>query len=166
VATSVYKNYENIAAAYGYGLVREGANAVLAVNARSVSRLRGLLLIVFSAIAGIFFLLLAVTSRNDRMLATAIFLFSLICVVGSVYLVKKIVVRTITFTPTALLVDDEGGEGHSFDLAYIESFSFVRETLKMKYGAEHVTVLRRIPHVARIQPQLAALLEEYQHLKS
>lgn len=148
-------------AIYGYRIIREGTDTVLAVDTRSVSKARGLLLLIASSLFGIFFLALAVTSRNDRVLATFIFLFSAICVVGSIYLIKKVVVRHLAFTPDTLYVDGEGTESHSFDLTQIEGFSTVRETLRMKYGGEQVTVLRRIPNVAAVQTQAGLLLERY-----
>src|SRR5476651_352849 len=100
-----------VVADYGYRVTREGGNTVLAFDTRSVSKIRGLLLIIFSGLFGVFFLMLAVTSRNDRILASAIFLFSLICIVGSIYLVKKREKRAVTFTPIALLVDGDGPGG-------------------------------------------------------
>jgi hypothetical protein len=113
--------------------------------------------------------MLAVTSRNDRILASAIFLFSLICMVASVYLVRKRVRRAMTFTPAALLVDGagEGGlEVLSYDLEHIDSFSSYRETLTMKYGIESVKVLRRVPDVGEIKAQAGTLLEEYKRPRS
>jgi hypothetical protein len=156
-------------AEYGYRIIREGSNTVLAFDTRSVSKLKGLMLIGFSGIFGFFFLLLAVTSRNDRVLASAIFLFSLICIVGSVYLVKKRVTRAMTFTPTDLLIDgdsDGGLDVRSYELPHIEGFSSYRETLTMKYGIESLKVLRRVPNVGEIQTQAGLLLTEYKHPKS
>jgi len=158
-----------VVADYGYRVMKEGGNTVLAFDTRSVSKLRGLLLIIASGIFGVFFLLLAVTSRNDRILASAIFLFSLICIVGSVYLVRKRVRRAMTFTPAALLVasDGEGGlEILSYDLEHVDGFSSYRETLTMKYGIESVKVLRRVPNVGAIKAQAGTLLEEYKRLKT
>ena len=152
-------------AIYGYRIVREGTDTVLAVDTRSVSKARGLLLLITSSLFGLFFLGIAVTSHNDRVLATIIFLFSMICVVGSVYLIKKIVVRHIAFTPDTVYVDGAATESHSFDLSQIEGFSSVRETLRMKYGSEQVNVLRRIPNVAAVQTQAALLLEKYKFPK-
>ena len=152
---------------YGYRVIREGKNASLTFDTRSVSKLRGALLIVASSLFGVFFLLLAITSKNDRILAGAIFLFSLICIVGSVYLVRKTARAVLTFTPDAVLVDaDSGGnrEVRSYDLAHIESFGSYRETLTMKYGVEQVKVLRRVPGVADVQRNAASLLEEYKRL--
>jgi hypothetical protein len=149
---------------YGYRIIREGGNTVLTFDTRSVSKIRGLLLIGFGGIFGAFFLLLAVTSRNDRILASAIFLFSLICIVGSVYLVRKRVRRSMTFTPADLLIDGDGAGGldvRSFELAYVESFSSYRETLTMKYGIESVRVLRRVLNVSEIKHQAGLLLAEY-----
>src|SRR5471030_3091064 len=158
-----------VVADYGYRVMKEGGNTVLAFDTRSVSKIRGLLLIIASGIFGVFFLLLAVTSRNDRILASAIFLFSLICIVGSVYLVRKRVRRAMTFTPTDLLIDGDGDGGlevRSYELEHIAGFSSYRETLTMKYGIEAVKVLRRVPNVGNIQSQAGMLLEEYKRPKN
>jgi hypothetical protein len=154
---------------YGYRIIRQGGNTVLTFDTRSVSKIRGLLLIGFSGIFGVFFLMLAVTSKNDRILASAIFLFSLICIVGSVYLVRKRVRRSMTFTPVDLLIDGDGTGGldiRSYDLAHVESFSSYRETLTMKYGIESVRVLRRVPNVGEVKHQAELLLTEHKHLNA
>jgi len=156
-------------AEYDYRIIREGRNTVLTFDTRSVSKIRGLLLIGLSGIFGAFFLLLAVTSKNDRILASAIFLFSVICIVGSLYLVRKRVRRSMTFTSADLLIDGDGASGldvRSYELAYVESFSSYRETLTMKYGIESVKVLRRVPNVGEIRHQAELLLMEYKRLQA
>jgi hypothetical protein len=158
-----------VVADYGYRIIREGGNTVLTFDTRSVSKIKGLLLIVFSGIFGFFFLLLAATSKNDRILASAIFLFSLICTVGSIYLVRKRVTKTMTFTPIDLLIDGDGDGGlevRSYEMAYVGGFSSYRETLTMKYGIESLKVLRRVPNVGEIQAQAGMLLEEYNRLRN
>lgn len=152
-------------AIYGYRIIRQGTDTVLAVDTRSVSKARGLLLLIVSSLFGLFFLGIAVTSKNDRLLALFIFLFAAICVVGSIYLIKKIVVRHIAFTPDTLYVDGESNERRSFDMSLVEGFSTIRETLRVKYGSEQVALLRRVPNVAAVQTQAALLLEKYKYPK-
>lgn len=147
-------------AIYGYRIIRDGANAILAVDTRSVSKGRGLLLGALSAAAGVFFLLIAVTSHHDRVLGTVIFLISVLCLAGCLYGVRTVVVRTIVFTPDALLVEGDYGR-RFFELAPIEGVFASHETLKMKYGSETVTILRRLPDADRVKSRIDGLLREF-----
>jgi hypothetical protein len=149
---------------YGYRIIEGGGNTVLAVHTRSVSKARGLLLLCTSGLFGAFFLSIAVTSHHDRVLAGLIFLFAALCVGVSLYLMRKVVVHNIVFTPETMFVDN-GFDSQTFDLPRIESFSNYRETLRVKYGTEELTVLRRVPHVGAIQAQVAMLVDRYKNLR-
>ena len=147
-------------AEFGYRIDRRDGNAILAVDTRTVSKLRGGLLAGFFAVLGLCFLLIAVTSKNDAALGIAIFLASEFCAAVTLYAMKRVVVKSIVFTPDMLLVDGEHGR-RSFDLALIERFSSSGQTLMMTYGSEAVTVLRRVPRAARVEARVGRLLREY-----
>lgn len=147
-------------AQFGYRIVRRDGNAILAVDTRSVSKVRGLLLAAFFGVLGLCFLLIAITSKNDSLLGGVIFVVSEFCAGGTLYAIRRVVVRNIVFTPDALLV--EGDEGRrSFELEQIARFFSSGQTLMMKYGGESVPVMRRLPSAARIEAQVERLLEEY-----
>jgi hypothetical protein len=147
-------------AQFGYRIVRRDGNAILAVDTRSVSKFRGGLLAAFFGVLGLCFLLIAITSKNDALLGGVIFLVSEFCALGTLYAIRRVVVRNIVFTPDALLV--EGDEGRrSFDLNQIARFFSSGQTLMMKYGTESVPVMSRLPSAARIEAQVGRLLEEY-----
>lgn len=147
-------------AQFGYRIVRRDGNAILAVDTRSVSKFRGGLLAAFFGVLGLCFLLIAITSKSDSLLGGVIFLVSEFCALGTLYAIRRVVVRNIVFTPDALLVEDDEGR-RSFDLNQIARFFSSGQTLMMKYGSESVPVMRRLPSAARIEAQAGRLLEEY-----
>ncbi len=102
-------------AQFGYRIVRRDGNAILAVDTRSVSKIRGMVLAAFFGVLGLCFLLIAVTSRSDALLSGVIFLVSEFCAVGTLYAIRRIVVRNIVFTPDTLLVEGDDGR-RSFEL--------------------------------------------------
>lgn len=146
-------------AQFGYRIVRRNGHAILAVDTRSVSKARGVLLAAFFGVLGLCFLLIAITSKSDVLLSGLIFLVSEFCAAGTLYAIRRVVVRTIIFTPDALLVEGDDGR-RSFDLNQIARFFSSGPTLMMKYGAESVPVMRRLPSAARIEAQVGRL-EEY-----
>jgi hypothetical protein len=147
-------------AEFGYRIVRRGGNAILAVDTRSVSKFRGMLLAAFFGVLGLCFLLIAITSKNDALLSGAIFLVSEFCAAGTLYAIRRVVARNIVFTPDALLVEGDDGR-RSFELEQITRFFSSGQTLMMRYGSESVPVMRRLPSAARIEAQVGRLLEEY-----
>lgn len=147
-------------AQFGYRIVRQDGNAVLAVDTRSVSKVRGMLLAVFFGVLGLCFLLIAVTSKNDSLLGGVIFLVSEFCAAGTLYAIRRVVVRNIVFTPDVVLVEGDNGR-RSFDLNQIARFFSSGETLMLQYGTEPVPVMRRLPTVARVEAQVGRLLDEY-----
>jgi hypothetical protein len=147
-------------AQYGYRILRRDSHAILAVDTRTVSKVRGILLAGFFGVLGIGFLLIAMTSRNDALLGGVIFLVSEFCALGTLYAIRRVVVRNIVFTPDTLFVEGDDGR-HSYDLTLIERFVATGQTLSMQYGSETVTVLRRLPRAARVAAQVSRLLEEF-----
>jgi len=147
-------------AEFGYRIHRRHGNTILAVDTRTVGKLGGGLLIALFGLVGVFFLLIAITSKNDAVLGTAIFLVSVTCALVTLFAIRRIVVRSIIFTPEALLVEGDQGR-RSFDVSEIACFFSSRHSLKMTYGTASVTVLRRLPSAARIEAQVARLLDEY-----
>jgi hypothetical protein len=145
---------------FGYRIIRQGGNAVLAVDTRTVSKFRGGLLAAVFGLLGVCFLLIAATSKNDAVLGTVIFLVSEFCAAATLYAMRRVVVRNIVFTPDTLLVEGDHGR-RSFDLKLIARFFSARQTLMMEYGTESVAVLRRLPSAARIEAQVGRLLAEY-----
>jgi hypothetical protein len=145
---------------FGYRIVRRGGNVILAVDTRSVSKARGLLLAAFFGVLGVCFLLIAVTSRNDAVLGTAIFLVSEFCAAGTLYAIRRVVVRNIIFTPDALVVEGDDGR-RSFELSQIARFFSSGQTLMMRYGSESIPLMRRLPSPIRVEAQVRRLLEEY-----
>lgn len=147
-------------AEFGYRIMRQDGNAILSVDTRTVSKVRGGLLAAIFGVLGLCFLLVAVTSRNDAVLGTVIFLVSEFCAAATLFAIRRVVVRTIVFTPDALVVEGDYGR-RSFDLRQIVRFFSSGQTLMMKYGSESVTVLRRLPSAARVEARVGRLLEEY-----
>jgi hypothetical protein len=147
-------------AEFGYRIVRRDGHVVLAVDTRTVSKVRGGLLAAFFGVLGLCFLLIAMTSKSDTLLGGTIFLVSELCALGILYAIRRVVVRNIVFTPDALLVDGDYGR-RSFDLKQIARFFASHQTLMMKYGSETVPVLRRLPSAARVEAQVGRLLKEY-----
>ena len=147
-------------AQFGYRIVRQNGIAILAVDTRAVSKVRGMLLAAFFCVLGICFLLIAITSKNDSLLGGLIFLVSQFCAAGTLYAIRRTVVRNIVFTPDAMLVEGDDGR-RSFELDQIANFFSSGQTLMMKYGSESVPVMRRLPSVSRIESQVGRLLKEY-----
>lgn len=145
---------------FGYRIIREGGDAILAVDTRTVSKGRGSVMVAGFGVLGLCFLLIAVTSKNDAVLGTAIFLVGEFCAAGTLYAMTRVVVRNIVFTPDALLAYGDQGR-RSFDLQQVERFFASRETLMMEYGGEAVAVMRRLPSAARVEAQVSRLLKEY-----
>lgn len=152
--------FGGLVAQFGYRIVRRDGNAILAVDTRAVSKVRGVLLASFFGVLGLCFLLIAITSRNDALLGGVIFLVSEFCAIGTLYATRRVVVRNIVFTPDAMVVQGDDGR-HSFDLVHIARFFSTGQTLMMAYGSETVPVMRRLPSPARIEAQVRRLLEEY-----
>jgi hypothetical protein len=147
-------------AEFGYRIDRRDGHVILAVDTRTVSKLRGCLLAAFFGVLGLCFLLIALTSRSDALLGGTIFLVSEFCALGTLYAIRRVVVRKIVFTPDALVVDGDYGR-RSFDLQLIARVFASHQTLMMTYGGETVPVLRRLPSAARVGAQVGRLLEEY-----
>jgi hypothetical protein len=147
-------------AEFGYRIMRQDGDAVLSVDTRTVSKGRGGLVVVVFGLLGLCFLLIAVTSKNDAVLGTVIFLVSEFCAAGTLYAIGRVVVRNIVFTPDSLLAYGDHGR-RSFDLQQVARFFSSRETLMMEYGGESVAVMRRLPGAARVEAQVSRLLKEY-----
>jgi hypothetical protein len=147
-------------AQFGYRIVRQDGNAILAVDTRSVSKVHGILLAGFFGVLGLCFLLIAITSKNDSLLGMVIFLVSEFCAGGTLYAIRRVVVRNIIFTPDALLVEGDDGR-RSFELSQIARFFSSGQTLMMRYGSESVPLMRRLPSPIRVEAQVRRLLKEY-----
>ena len=145
---------------FAYRIFRHGEDTILAVDTRSVSKGRGFVLAAFSGLIGLFFLVEALTSEHDSTLGLTIFVASAILAGATLYAIRRIVVRNIIFTADALLVDGDAGR-RSFELAQIEGVLPSRHSLKMKYGPEAVTLLRRVPDADRVGARVNRVLQEY-----
>ncbi len=76
---------------------------------------------------------------------------------GTLYAIRRVVVRNIIFTPDALLVEGDDGR-RSFDLNQIARFFSSGQTLMMKYGTESVPVMSRLPSADRVAARVNRLL--------
>lgn len=152
--------FGGLVAEFGYRIARRDGHIILAVDTRSVSKVRGCLLAGFFGLLGLGFLLIAVTSKNDSLLGGTIFVVSEACALATLYAIRRVVVRNIVFTPDALVVDGDYGR-RSFDLQQIARVFASHQTLMMTYGGETVPLLRRLPNAARVEAQVGRLLKEH-----
>ena len=142
----------------------ETDDTILAVDTRRVSKERGLILIAVTCLIGLFFLGIALTSGNDRVLGTTIFLASVVCAAVALRAIRTIVVRNIIFATDALVIDTDDGR-RSFELALVEGFISSRHALKMRYGSKSVTLLRRLLDADRVHARASQVLQEYEQRK-
>jgi len=145
----------------GYEIYREGDDTILAVDTRRVSKVRGIVLIAITCLIGLYFLRIALTSANDRVLGAAIFVASIVFAAVTLRAIRTIMIRNIIFTTDALVVDSDGGR-RSFELPLVEGFSSSRHALKMRYGSRSVTLLRRLLHADRVHAGVCQVLREYE----
>jgi hypothetical protein len=151
-----------VVAEFGYSVEREGDRTILAVDTRSVNKGFGLAMAGLSGLVGLGFLLAALrsTQQDERWLEIAIVLASAVCVAVTLMEIGRIVVRKVVFTADTLVVDADGVI-QFFELSLVEGLEASGHTLKVRYGSQALTLLKRVPDIGRVEARVGRLLEEH-----